>query len=133
MSLLTGKYVWPIAGDLPGKKFQLDSKPFGIGILSGVWVRLPLYFSFPWVSVGLYKPTDTRLFGWYKTHDWWIIWTYNTMHSKLNYKAWGQRKFFQQRIIRVMLVCYSNHRRNNSLLQNTLHFLKCFWWKYKCQ
>ena len=41
-SLLTGKYVRPTVGDLPGRKSQLDFEPFGVGIPSGVWVRLPL-------------------------------------------------------------------------------------------
>ena len=46
ISIDIGKSVWPTAGDLPGKKSQLDLEPFGIGILSGVWVRLPLISPF---------------------------------------------------------------------------------------
>ena len=45
-NLLTGKYVRPKAGDFPGKNCQLDLEPFGIGISSGVWVRLPLISTF---------------------------------------------------------------------------------------
>ena len=36
--VLTGKFVRPTVGDLPGRKSQLDLEPFGVGIPSGVWV-----------------------------------------------------------------------------------------------
>ena len=35
--MLTGKYVRPTVGDLPGRKSQLDFEPFGVGIPSGVF------------------------------------------------------------------------------------------------
>ena len=60
MVLLTGKSVRPTAGDLLGKKSQLDLEPFGIGIPWGVGPTT-VDFSFLWVSLKLYKTVDTHL------------------------------------------------------------------------
>ena len=59
---LTGKFVRPTVGDLPGRKSQLDLEPFGVGILSGVWVRLPLKTPSLRSQKNLIEPADIHLF-----------------------------------------------------------------------
>ena len=88
MGLLTGKSIRPTTGDLPGKRSQLYLEPFGIGIPSGVWVRLPLISPFLRVLLKIYKIVDTHLINWYKTYDWCIKHVYKTMRSEKINKAY---------------------------------------------
>ena len=68
-SVLTGKFVQPTVGDLPGRKSQLDLKPFGVGIPPGCGSGYRLRCIPFWSQKNLIKPADTHLFIGYEIHD----------------------------------------------------------------